>query len=61
MREKGLSRDDLIAPWLKLPINASKTKSVYIINKLYAGIPSDRLVYFLEDFRGILNDYKTHN
>lgn len=61
MKEKGLSRDDLIDPWLKLPINASKTRSVYIIDKLYAGIPSDRLVYFLQDFRGILNDYKTHN
>lgn len=61
MREKGLSRDDLIDPWIKLPINASKTRSVYIIDKLYAGIPSDRLVYFLEDFRGILNDYKSNN
>lgn len=61
MKEKGLSRDDLINPWLELPINAGKTKSIYIIDKLYAGIPSDRLVYFLEDFRGILNDYKTHH
>ncbi len=61
MHEKGLSRDDLIDPWLKLPINASKTKSVYIIDKLYAGIPSDRLIYFLEDFKGILNDYKSNN
>jgi iron complex transport system substrate-binding protein len=61
MREKNLSRDELINPWLALPINAAKTDSVYIIDKLYAGIPSDRLVYFLQDFKGILNDYKKNN
>jgi len=58
MKEKGLSRNDLINPWLELPINAAKTNSIYIENKLYAGIPSDRLVYFLKDYQGILNDYK---
>jgi len=61
MHEKGLTRDDLINPWKELPINAGKTNSIYIIDKLYAGIPSDRLVYFLKDFQGILNDYKTNN
>jgi iron complex transport system substrate-binding protein len=61
MHEKGLSRDELINPWLSLPINAGRTKSIYIIDKLYAGIPSDRLVYFLRDFQGILNDYKSGN
>ena len=61
MNEKGLSRDELINPWKELPINAGKTNSIYIIDKLYAGIPSDRLVYFLRDFQGILNDYKTTN
>lgn len=61
MKEKGLSMDDLINPWLKLPISAAKTKSIYIIDKLYAGIPSDRLVLFLRDFREILQDAsKTH-
>ena len=59
MKEKGLTPNELITPWFELPINAARTKSVYIIDKLYAGIPSDRLVYFLEDFRGILDDYKT--
>jgi len=60
MHEKGLSRKDLINPWLELPINAAKSKSIYIIDKHYAGIPSNRLVYFLRDFQGILNDYKKH-
>lgn len=59
MREMGLSRDDLINPWLELQINAGKTNSVYIIDKTYSGIPSDRLVYFLQDFREILSDYKS--
>jgi iron complex transport system substrate-binding protein len=57
MREKALNPKDLINPWLKLPIEASKSKSIYIIDKAYAGIPSDRLVLFLKDFKKILNDY----
>ncbi|WP_373071709.1 ABC transporter substrate-binding protein [Sulfurimonas sp.] len=61
MHEKNLTRDELIDPWLELPISAAKTKSVYIVDKLYAGIPSDRLVLFLKDFREILNDYKNNN
>lgn len=58
MEEKGLTRDVLVNPWLELPISAAKTNSIYIINKLYAGIPSDRLALFIKDFREILNDYK---
>lgn len=58
MKEKGLTKAELINPWLELPISAAKTKSIFIIDKLYAGIPSNRLVYFLRDFQGILNDYK---
>ncbi|SFV71661.1 Vitamin B12 ABC transporter, B12-binding component BtuF [hydrothermal vent metagenome] len=54
MHQRGLSKDDLISPWLRLPINASKTKDIYIIDKDYSGIPSDRLILFLRDFRGIL-------
>ncbi|MBC8237307.1 MAG: ABC transporter substrate-binding protein [Helicobacteraceae bacterium] len=61
MQEKGLSREQLIDPWKELPINAGKTNSIYIINKLYAGIPSDRLIYFLQDFQGILVEYKKNN
>lgn len=61
MHEKGLKREELINPWLELPVNAAKTNSIYIVDKLYAGIPSDRLVYFLRDFRGILDDYKARN
>jgi len=57
--KKSLSDNDLISPWLKLPINASKTKSIYILDKEYAGISSHRLIYFLEDFKGFLQDAKS--
>ena len=53
----GISDQELINPWLKLPISASKTKAIYINKNIYAGIPSDRLVLFLQDFRAMLEDY----
>ena len=61
-QDDGLKNKALIKPWLELPINASKTKSIYINSHIYAGIPSDRLVLFLQDFRAMLEDYrvKTH-
>jgi len=58
MRENHVIRTDLIEPWLKLPIKASKSNSIYIIDKEYSGIPSDRLVLFLRDFREILRNYR---
>jgi iron complex transport system substrate-binding protein len=61
MKEKGLSPNDLIEPWKKLPIKVAETGQVYIIDKAYAGIPSDRLVLFLEDFRGILKRYQNYD
>ncbi len=61
MKEKALTKKQLVEPWLKLPINASKTKSIYIENETYAGIPSDRLVLFLNDFKRIIKDYKKWN
>lgn len=61
MKEMGLSRTDLIDPWLKLPISAAKSDSIYIIDKTYSGIPSQRLVYFLQDFGAILSEYKKRN
>jgi len=54
--DKGLSKEQLIKPWLQLPINATKTNSIYMIDKHYAGIASNRIIYFLEDFKGFLED-----
>ncbi|WP_226962139.1 ABC transporter substrate-binding protein [Sulfurimonas marina] len=59
MKERSISREDLINPWKALPINVAKTDAIYIIDKKYAGIPSDRLVYFIKDFKTILEDFRT--
>jgi iron complex transport system substrate-binding protein len=54
MREKKFTKEALIAPWLQLPINAAKTKSVFVEEGAYSGVPSDRITYFIDDFRGFL-------
>lgn len=56
--KKNITKNMLLAPWKSLPIDATKTDSIYIIDKEYAGIPSDRIIYFLKDFYSILDDYK---
>lgn len=58
MKEKKITKEELIAPWLNLPINAAKTKSVYVAEGDYTGMPSDRIVYFINDFRGFLIESK---
>lgn len=57
-KDKGLTKEQLIKPWLSLPINASKTKSIYAVDKHYAGIASHRLIYFLQDLKEFLQDVK---
>lgn len=54
MVEKGLSKEELIRPWKQLPINATKTDAIYVQTGDYAGIPSDRIVQFIKDFKGFL-------
>lgn len=58
MREKHLTKEALISPWLKLPINAAKTHSVFVEEGEYTGIPSDRIVYFIDDFGKFLRESK---
>ncbi|MCH9814547.1 MAG: helical backbone metal receptor [Epsilonproteobacteria bacterium] len=48
----------LIVPWLKLPISAAKTKTIYATTKKYAGMPSNRVVHYIKDFREVLQDAK---
>ena len=60
IKENNLSFDELLKPWKDLPINASKTNSIYFIDKKYAGIPSNRIIYFLDDFKNILKKYKNN-
>ena len=54
IKEKNISKQSLISPWLKLPINAKKYHNIFVIDKEYAGISSDRLQFFLKDFKNIL-------
>lgn len=58
IKDKNITNEQLINPWLNLPINAKKTNSIYIVGKHYAGIASDRITYFLEDFKGFLTDVR---
>lgn len=53
-----ITQEKYIKMWEKLPINASKEKNIYIIDKLYSGIPSHRVKNFIDDFRGILEDVR---
>lgn len=52
----GLTKEALIAPWRKLPINAVKNGKIYVEDKEYSSNPSQRLGLFLEDMRGFLHD-----
>ena len=58
MHQRGLTEFDLKEPWRALPITAGKNNDIYIIDKEYSGIPSDRLVLFLQDFKKILHATK---
>lgn len=48
----------LIELWETLPVNASINKNIYLIDKLYAGIPSQRVIYFMKDFKKILENVR---
>ncbi|MFY9074155.1 iron ABC transporter substrate-binding protein [Malaciobacter mytili] len=44
--------------WKNLPINAAIKNNIYAIDKEYAGIPSHRVIYFIDDFKKILEDVR---
>lgn len=46
------------ALWKKLPLSASKKDNIYFIPKEYAGIPSQRVIELIKDFRKILEDVR---
>lgn len=56
MGEKRVTKEALIAPWLNLPINAAKSKSVFVEEGDFAGVPSQRVVHFIDDFGGFLRE-----
>jgi len=49
---------ELIDVWKKLPISASKNDNIYTVDKLYAGIPSQRVEFFIKDFKKILENVR---
>jgi iron complex transport system substrate-binding protein len=57
-KAQNLTKEDLLAPWLGLPINAVKKNNIFIEDAEYSGIPSDRLNLFLEDYKTILEKVK---
>jgi len=50
------STKEIVTPWLDMPITASKKHHIYVLQKPYSNIPSDRIVLFINDFRKILQD-----
>jgi iron complex transport system substrate-binding protein len=57
--KKGLSKKKLITLWINIPINAKKQKNIYIVDGEYAGIPSQRIIHFLDDFKSFLEDVRS--
>jgi len=55
-KERGLTKEALIAPWRHLPINAAKQGKIYVEDQPYSSNPSQRLGLFLDDMRGYLLD-----
>ena len=51
-------QEEIIKAWKDLPVNASKTDNIYTVDKLYAGIPSNRVQYFIDDFKKILENVR---
>ncbi|MGE3593394.1 MAG: ABC transporter substrate-binding protein [Arcobacter sp.] len=49
---------EIINAWKQLPINASKNDNIYAVDKLYAGIPSQRVEFFIKDFKKILENVR---
>ncbi len=58
MSKKSALKKQLFQTWKTLPIKASKKGNIYIIDKEYAGIPSNRVVNFIDDFKKILQDVR---
>ncbi len=50
--------EEIKKQWRSLPINAAIKNDIYAIDKEYAGIPSHRVVYFINDFKKILENVR---
>ncbi len=55
MEQEGLSEAAVKAPWLALPVDAARRGNIFLEQGEYAGIPSHRVLRFIEDFKGFLD------
>lgn len=58
LENKPMQIEQIKNSWYNLPIKASKNKNIYVIDKIYAGIPSNRVVLLIDDFRKILKNVR---
>ncbi|PKN14058.1 MAG: iron ABC transporter substrate-binding protein, partial [Deltaproteobacteria bacterium HGW-Deltaproteobacteria-24] len=56
LHQSSTSKEELIKAWKSIPINASQKSHIYVVDKEYAGIPSQRVQYFIEDYKKALED-----
>ncbi len=57
-RIKDMQKKQLLIPWRTLPVTAAKRGTIYISTKKYAGMPSQRVVQYIHDFKEVLEDAK---
>lgn len=55
---KDVETQALLKPWFNLPITAAKYKTIYINTKKYAGMPSQRVTNYSDDFKIVLKKAK---
>lgn len=58
LRYDDQKRNELKKLWKELPINASINNNIYTVHGTYAGIPSQRIIYFMKDFKKILENVR---
>ena len=57
-KTKNKSTTQLLSAWYTLPIPAARYKTIYLMQEPYAGIPSQRVSLFIQDFIKVLSDAK---
>jgi len=58
LKGKEKEQKEIITRWQELPTNAGLNKNIYLIDETYAGIPSQRVGYFINDFKKILENVR---
>lgn len=54
LHTSNITSEALIQKWKTIPISASKKGNIFVVDKEYAGIPSQRIQYFIDDFKKVL-------